>query len=475
LFKTWLGQTVGKDDLTRHDKWLCMMTPRLKLLRELLSDDGAIFISIDDNEQYRLRLLMDEVFGEEKFVGQLVVVNNKKGRNDKKNFSQCHEYILIYANPLFNANGLFLSEKQKAKFDLVDEQGNRYQLRDLRKRGRPDRREDRPNMYFPIYYNEKTKECSLESHKNWIEIFPLRGDGSDGRWRWGKEKVEANLNILEPKYSEIAQRWGIEHRIYLNFLSPFSSQYEERTSKSKSFWNNPKLSTDVGRREFKKLVIKKEFDYPKSVEHIKRIIQIGSDRNSIILDSFAGSGTTMHAVMDLNKEDGGNRTCIMVQMTEASKVEPKKNICKDITRERIKRAIDKYQYKDGFRYLKVGIAIDAETMLSGSLPAWKQFAEYVYYLCTGTHLKNKKEMDEKSGYVGTSGAAAIYLVYKKDREALSKMAVCLDSAKAMIAANPEKRIIVYAPACFLEESFMREHNIELVGIPYDLFRRTEVR
>jgi adenine-specific DNA-methyltransferase len=111
-------------------------------------------------------------------------------------------------------------------------------------------------------------------------------------------------------------------------------------------------------------------------------------------------------------------------------------------------------------------------MLSGILPSWKQFAEYVYYLCTGNHLKNKKETDEKSGYVGSFAAAVIYLVYKKDRECLSKMALCLDLAKSMIAANPGKRIIVYAPACFLEESFMREHNIEFVGIPYDLFRRT---
>jgi adenine-specific DNA-methyltransferase len=205
------------------------------------------------------------------------------------------------------------------------------------------------------------------------------------------------------------------------------------------------------------------------------LIQFGSDdiKDCFILDSFAGSGTTMQAVMELNKEDGGNRTCIMVQMAEATKDEPKKNICKDITRERVKRAMDKYQYQDGFRYLKVGIAIDAETLLSGNLPTWKQFAEYVYYLCTGSHIKDKKNMNEKTYYVGSFDNGVIYLVYKKDSDSLSKMAINLESAKTIIAAHPKKRIIIYAPSCFLEESFMDENQIEFVGIPYNLFKKAE--
>ena len=121
-----------------------------------------------------------------------------------------------------------LTEEQKLKFDKRDEKGNPYQLRDLRKRGRPDRREDRPNMFFPIYYNVERKECSLEPQAGWIEILPLRGDGSDGRWRWGKDRVKQNLSILEPRYSHISGRWGIEHRVYLNpTLNPVCNEDDE--------------------------------------------------------------------------------------------------------------------------------------------------------------------------------------------------------------------------------------------------------
>lgn len=179
----------------------------------------------------------------------------------------------------------------------------------------------------------------------------------------------------------------------------------------------------------------------------------------------------MHAVMELNKEDGGRRQCIMVQMTEATPKEPEKNICRDITRERVKRAIEKYGYDSGFKYLRVGIPIDAETLLSGDLPTYQQFAEYVYYLCTGESLKEKAVVNEKTYYVGMHGAAVIYLVYRQNYEELTHLALNLDLAEEISARHPQKRLIVYAPACFLEEDYMREKAIEFVGIPYNLFRR----
>ena len=185
----------------------------------------------------------------------------------------------------------------------------------------------------------------------------------------------------------------------------------------------------------------------------------------------------MHAVMDLNKEDGGNRKCIMIQMAEATEAEPKKNICKDITRERVKRAIDKYGYDSGFQYFKVGIPIDAETLLSGNLPTFKQFADYVYYLCTGENIKKSSPATGKGGFethpyfVGEHGNSVIYLVYKQDFDELTRMALNLTLAEKIIVEHPKKKIIVYAPACFLEEDYMKEKNIDYVGIPYNLFRR----
>ena len=335
-----------------HSDWCSMIYSRLLLARNLLTDDGVIFISIDDNEQENLKKICDEVFGESNFVGKIAVVNNLKGRNDRKDIATCHEYILIYGKSEFAANGMPLTDEQKAQFDKVDENGSAYQLRDLRKRGRPDRREDRPNMYFPIYYNLETKKCSLVEEPNAVAIYPIRGDGSDGRWRWGKERVAANLAILEPRYSSIAKRWGIEHRVYLNpSLNPVNLDEEdtkdmERSSKSKSFWIGGELSNDVGRRQLKTILGTAYFDYPKSVDYILNTIYMGSDSDSIILDFFSGSATTAHAAMQLNAEDGGHRKFIMVQLPEkcdeASEAYKAgyKNIC-EIGKERIRRAGEK--------------------------------------------------------------------------------------------------------------------------------------
>lgn len=356
-----------------HSDWCSMIYSRLMLARNLLTDDGVVFISIDDNEQENLKKCCDEVFGESNFVGKIAVVNNLKGRNDRKDIATCHEYILIYGKSEFAANGMPLTDEQKAQFDKVDENGSAYQLRDLRKRGRPDRREDRPNMYFPIYYNLETKKCSLVEEPNAVAIYPIRGDGSDGRWRWGKERVAANLAILEPRYSSIAKRWGIEHRVYLNpSLNPVNLDEEdtedtERSSRSKSFWIGGELSNDVGRRQLKTIFGAAYFDYPKSIDYILNTIYMGSDSDSIILDFFSGSATTAHAVMQLNAEDGGHRKFIMVQLPEkcdeASEAYKAgyKNIC-EIGKERIRRAGDKIKSESptttqdldiGFRVLKL--------------------------------------------------------------------------------------------------------------------------
>lgn len=333
-----------------HTNWLNMMYPRLRLAANLLRDDGVIFISIDDNEVHNLRKLCDEVFGEENFLAQITVVNNLKGRNDRKNVATCHEYLLIYGKSDFEANGLPLTQEQKAAFDKVDEYGNKYQLRDLRKRGQGDRKEDRPKMYFPIYFSKESGQCSLDFHENWIEIYPLRGDGSDGRWRWGRERVSNNLPILEAKQVRNSEKWGVEYRVFLNPILNSSENAddqadteEERDSKSKSFWNGPELSTDVARRQMKLLFGNAVFEFPKSVDLIKKALYMGTFKEDIILDFFSGSATTAHAVVQLNAEDGGKRKFICVQLPELTDENSEAykagytNIC-EIGKERIRRA-----------------------------------------------------------------------------------------------------------------------------------------
>lgn len=458
LIKEWLGKEVGKDDLTRHAKWLCMMTPRLKLLRELLSDDGAIFINIDDNELHNIRNLMNEVFGEENFRNFIIIRRGIKSVQaqfetvDRLNYGS--EYVAVYTkDPNFRFK----------KFEL--------ELESERQGGWNNhwRGTDRPTMRY--------------------EIFGITPE--TGQWRWGKERslraidnYKEMLRDLNKPEDEITQdeidSWYLkkieETGEELDLLRLSSTGKPEHyvpisnTKLASNLWTDLKPN---GNNQLKQLFGKKVFDNPKSIDLIKRLISFieGDRKDSIILDSFSGSGTTGHAVMDLNKEDGGDRKFILVQMTEATEKEPDKNICKDITRERIKRAIEKYGYESGFKYLKVGQPLDAETILEGKLPEYKVFAKYVYYLCTGENLKDEKRINEKSFFVGDFGKQAIYLIYKQDYEALTRMALNLEAAERIIADQPDKKRIVYAPACFLDEEYMEAHQIEFVSIPYNLFQR----
>jgi adenine-specific DNA-methyltransferase len=309
-----------------HSRWLSMMYPRLYLARNLLRQDGAIFISIDDHEVMNLRSMCDHIFGEENHVATISILNNLKGRNDKKNVATCHEYLVVYGNEDFESFGIPLTFEQLAEYKHKDANGNSYALRDLRKRGGADKRADRPKLYFPIYFDESRSKCSLTRiSESDVEILPKLGDGSDGCWRWGTEKIGSNLDILHPKYNRSKDRWGVEHRIYLDptvvtDLDEDEADDEdisfERTSKSKSFWWGADISTDFAVRAFKDLFKGMGTDYPKSPRFLKRILQMSTKDNDIVLDFFGGFSTTAQAVMQLNQEDGASRQFIMVQLPE---------------------------------------------------------------------------------------------------------------------------------------------------------------
>jgi adenine-specific DNA-methyltransferase len=473
LIKEWFGKTVGKDDFSRHDKWLCMISPRLKLLRELLSEDGVIFISIDDNEYNNLKCIMDDIYGEECFLGSFVW-KRRSGSNDAKDFiSIDHEYVLTYR------------KTEAFFFEGVEKDFSNYQNPDNDYRGNwttsdltcNKTREERPNLYYDLKDPKTgiTYQCNLNRvwvyEKSRMErlinedkvIFPADGKGTP-QYKRHLSEVRSDKKPVSTWIEQNKYKNGDK-----NLLFEPSAEYSKKIIKSKVLTSdlNMKATKDL-RSLFDNTQI---FDYPKPVSLVKTLISQATETNDIILDSFAGSGTTMHALMELNKEDGGNRQCIMIQMTEATDAEPDKNICKDITRERVKRAIDKYNYDSGFKYYRLGIPLDAETMLAGQLPTYQQFAKYVYYLCTGENLEAEDKINEANFYVGEYGKQAIYLVYKQDYETLTRLALNLTLAEKIKEQQPGKNRIVYAPSCFLDEEYLTDNQIEYVGIPYNLFQR----
>jgi len=368
-----------------HTDWLNMMYPRLKLARALLKREGVVFISIDDRELSNLITLANEVFGEENFVATVTVVNNMKGRNDKKHVAACHEYVVIYAESAFVANGLPLTEEQRAAFKYVDDKGFKYALRDLRKRGGPDKREDRPNMHFPIYWDQASGRCSLERKAvSDIEILPLKGDGSDGCWRWGFDKVRKHLNWMHPKRSERSGRLDIEHRLYLDTSCAIDDEEDldedddegaiERTSKPKSIWLGGEFSSDSGKRALKELLPGDVFDFPKSIEFMRTCVLLSTAGSDLVLDLFSGSGAMAQAVMQQNAIDRQARRFACVQLPEpldptvkgqkagaalCDKLGKPRNIA-ELTKERLRRAAAKVKADNplfsgdtGFRVFKL--------------------------------------------------------------------------------------------------------------------------
>lgn len=327
-----------------HSGWLSFMYPRLLLARDLLKDDGVIFISIDDNEVAQLKLLCDEVFGGDNFVATINNVNNPKGRSDDGFIATSHEYGLIYKKNEPIVFGWKPDEKITKRFNKIDENNKKYREIDLRKTGDNDRREDRENLFYYFLYNKKTKDLYPTREENipsgYIQIKPTKENGDDGNWRWELKTSEDNLSLLIPKYMTVRKKWGVFEKDLL----------ENKTSvKPTSSWTMKNVNSERGTEQFIELGFKKEvFLKPKPIGLIQNIMEFGLSKNDLILDFFAGSGTTAHAVMDLNTQDGGNRKYICVQWAEET---PEKSEAKkagyetifDITKARIDKAGEKLE------------------------------------------------------------------------------------------------------------------------------------
>jgi len=467
MMQEWLGKVVDREDLTRHDKWLCMMMPRLKLLRELLRDDGVIFVSIDDNEVHHLRMVMDEVFGYDNFLTKIAIQSNPRGRQSERYFASVHEYLLVYAKHYDGCilYGLPLTEKQIKEYKFEDEDGRKYRLLGLRQRGAASRREDRPKMFFPIYINEKNGSISLEKKSNHnVKVVPKKSTGEQSRWMWSKEKIEKNFQLLETKYIAKRNEWDVFIRDYLT-----TDKNEERKSKSKTLWIEKSLNYQNGKDELKMLFGESPIEYPKPTALVKYIAAIAGDLNDIFLDSFAGSGTTAHSILALNRKDGGNRKFILIECEDyADKItaERVRRVIKGVTNakdENLKKGLG-----GTFSYFELGKAIELESILSGDgLPTYEELARYIFYTATGEEF-DQKTMNEKKSFVGESKNYKVYLFYEPDIEKLKNIALTLERAKS-IGKPGEKRRLVFAPTKYLDQAHLDELRIDFAQLPFEIY------
>ena len=450
--RKWLGTVVGQEgeDLSRHDKWLCMMYPRLKLLHRLMAKDGVIFISIDDNELYNLKMICDEIFGIRNYISSIAVINNLKGRSDDKYIATAHENLLIYHKGYYITNGVEMPEEYNDEYKLNDDKG-RYRLQGLRKRGSGARREDRPNMFYPFYYNEINNVLSVDPIVNAIEIYPHLSDGSDGRWRWGIDTARERITELTAQKVRGRGEYDVFQKDYL-------PQNGSKRVKPKSFWSGTEFSAETGTLEVKGILGKGVFDTPKPTGLLECILQQSSDNNSIILDSFAGSGTTAHAVLNMNKQDGGNRKFILIEMMDYAD---------SITAERVKRVINGYgegkkavEGTDGdFGYYELGEPIFNGEMLNEAIGE-DEIRKYVWFTETKQRLEPRKA--DEPYYLGKYVDNAYYFYYEKEQ------ITTLNNDFLNTIQTAAGAYVIYADLCTLSDSELEKYNITFKKIPRDI-------
>lgn len=331
---------IEKDDDFRHSKWLSYIYKRLLLAKNLLSESGILVFAIDDYEAHTLRLLLDEVMGEDNRLGTVAVVHNPRGRNDDRFFATQHEYMLVYAK---DRNKAVLGD-----FELTDEDKNQYKKHDgisayaetsFMRTGNNSNRHERPKLFYTIFFNPKTEKLSLGASKDSVEIVPINEAGEEKTWRWGKETFE-RLCDTDLFVKTVKGKYRVFKKRRLT---------DDAGKKPKSVWYNSRYDASTHGIMVLQDIFGRgnHFNYPKSLLLMRDILEVTSKPDSLILDFFAGSGTTGHAVLDLNKEDAGNRRFVLCTNNE-------NNICEEVTYERLKSVMKGYKNKKGKKVQGLG-------------------------------------------------------------------------------------------------------------------------
>jgi len=460
MMQEWLGKVVDSEDLTRHDKWLCMMMPRLKLLWGLLADDGVIFVSIDDNEVHHLRALMDGIFQEENFLALMTWRAMHTVRNSSKDFNQNTEYVLAFAKnkaELIRAGDdktylRYPAEKSESyPYDEGDGNGP-YKLDPLHSR----------NYYTPYEYTFKNgikwKAPKGTYPRYSPETLALMDEAGQIVFNGARLKKKNGSVLTHKGKVPLAKRYlkNVREGVPPDTLLP-----AELVGFSKD-----------GTAEMMEIFGDKVFEQPKPTSLIKFLLRIQrkiDSKDYLVLDSFAGTGTTAHAALALNK-GGGKRRFILVE-------------CEDyadkITAERVRRVIkgvpaakDEALRKGlggSFSYFELGDPIEMESILAGdSLPSYKELARYVFYTATGEEFDDTK-VDESRNFVGESREYHVYLLYKPDTDYLKSTALTLEHAKALGPYVGKKRL-VFAPAKYLDQQHLLEFHIDFAQLPFEIYK-----
>lgn len=434
--KRWLGKIVNNEDLTRHDKWLCMMYPRLKILKKLLHDEGFIFISIDDNEIHSLRSIMNEIFDEENF--RAVGIIRRGAKNVQAQFETIdklgsgYESILMYSK---TSSYRFKKMMKKLEEKRMGSWNNHW------------RGTDRPTMRYKLF-----------------GITPEKG-----QWRWSEDRskkavINYKTMLKELKKNKVNQEeidnWYTQkinetnEKIDLLRLSKNNKPEHYIPSSDEQLLND--IWFDVvpnGSRVLKKILPNTTFENPKPVDLIKRIVKMVTKKNDIVLDSFAGSGTTAHAVLQLNKEDNDDRKFILVELEV--------DICKNITSQRVKKVIEGYGDVDGlgggFQYAVIDKKLFNSDGRINEICTFEELASYIYFTETKTILDTKPNKT----LIGTHNDIDYHLIFN----GIGKNNL---DRKFLLMLNKNVNKVIYADKCTLDDNLLEKYNAIFKQIPYEV-------
>lgn len=437
--KRWLGKVVGKEseDLTRHDKWLCMMYPRLQLLHKLLADDGAIFVSIDDNEQASLKLVMDEIWGKRAYISSYVWRRRTSSQMAQNNISIDHEYVICYSRDAsFKALGRV---KDYANYANPDNDPNGlWTLGDLTVGMTKDQR---PNHFYDLV-DPKTGVLYPANPKRVWTYIP---ESMNAKMDSGRIKFPAN-----GKGRPMLKRYLKDLKSEINPVSTLLIGEQSKVG----------LNTE-GTKILQDIFDSKIFDYPKPISLLTEVISQFTSDGDIILDSFAGSGTTAHAVLNLNKQDGGNRQFILVEMEEYAE---------SITAERVRRVIDGYGNKEGtgggFTYYELGPTLFTEDNLLNEAVPLDRIREYIWYSETRSPLSenDSSATADSPHFLGKLYETAYYFYYEQDE------LTTLDYEFLATVQTLAEQYVIYADNCLIAREWLQQRHIIFKKIPRDISR-----